>query len=431
MSMQGEEMPSQMTNFEGLLETAPDALVGVDQEGVIRFVNRQTESLFGYEREDLVGQPVEILMPESLRAVHRVYRQGYGQHAKDRAMGTGLKLRGRRRDGTQFHVDIALSPIDSGDGLFVIAVVRDKSGWEKTGEDRYRSDLLGAIVEHSDDAIIGKTLDGIIRSWNPAAERMYGYSRDEVIGKSIDILGSNDRTGEMHAILAMISAGEPVSHLETIRVRKDGTTLTVSLTVSPIRDAHDAIIGASTIARDMTEQRQAFEAARSMIEASLDSLVAISPEGRITDVNEATVKVTGVSRDQLMGTAFSDYFTEPEKANAIYQRVFEQGMAVDCPLTLRHRDGTLTEVLYNASVYRDPAGNVLGVFAAARDVTKLMQAQREIAEQRAQELDRLEELERFHRLTVGRELKMIQLKKQNEYLSRHGTAEQDESDHEL
>jgi PAS domain S-box-containing protein len=113
-----------------------------------------------------------------------------------------------------------------------------------------------------------------------------------------------------------------------------------------------------------------------MIEASLDSLVAISPEGKITDVNEATVKATGVSRDQLIGTAFSDYFTEAEKANEIYQRVFAQGMAVDYPLTLRHRDGTLTEVLYNASVYRDPVDNVLGVFAAARDVTKLMHAYR-------------------------------------------------------
>jgi PAS domain S-box-containing protein len=423
-------MPSQMTNFEGLLETAPDALVRVDQDGMIRFVNRQTESLFGYDRDDLVGQPVETLVPESDRAVHRVHRQCYVQDPRARAMGTSLKLRGRRRDGTQSPVDIALSPIDTGDGLFVIAAVRDKTRWEKTQEDRHFSDLLRAIVEHSDDAIIGKTLDGIITSWNPAAERMYGYSRDEVIGKSIDLLSTKDRTGQMHTILAMISAGEPVDHLETIRVRKDGTTITVSLNVSPIRDAHDAIIGASTIVRDMTAQKQAFDAARSMIEASLDSLVAISPEGKITDVNEATVKATGVSRDQLIGTAFSDYFTEPEKANEIYRRVFAQGMAVDYPLTLRHRDGTLTEVLYNASVYRDPVDNVLGVFAAARDVTKLMHAYREITEQPAQELDRLEELERFHRLTVGRELKMIELKKENEYLKRHFTAEQSESDHQ-
>jgi PAS domain S-box-containing protein len=169
----------------------------------------------------------------------------------------------------------------------------------------------------------------------------------------------------------------------------------------------------STIARDMTAARQAFEAARSMIESSLDSLVAISAEGKITDANQATVKLTGVPRDQLIGTSFSDYFTDPAKAEEIYQRVFTDGMAADYPLTLRHRDRheTSTDVLYNASVYRDTAGNVLGVFAAARDVTEQMRAQREVVE-------RLTELERFQRLTVGRELKMIELKKEIENLKK-------------
>src|SRR5665811_141736 len=127
-------------------------------------------------------------------------------------------------------------------------------------------------------------------------------------------------------------------------------------------------------------------------------------------------------RDRLIGTSFSDYFTEPEKAEEIYQLVFTEGMAVDYPLTMHHRDRTLTEVLYNASVYRDTKGNVLGVFAAARDVTNQMQAQREIAEQQARELERLAELERFQRLTVGRELKMIELKKEIEHLKNLGPA---------
>jgi PAS domain S-box-containing protein len=227
----------------------------------------------------------------------------------------------------------------------------------------------------------------------------------------------------MHTILARIRAGQPVERLEATRVRKDGSAITVSLTVSPIHDQRGAIIGASTIARDMTEQREAFEAARSMIESSLDSLVAISPEGKITDANRATVKLTGVPRDQLIGTSFSDYFTDPRRAEAIYQLVFTEGMAVDYPLTLRHRDGheTFTEVLYNASVYRDAAGKVLGVFAAARDVTEQMRSQREVVE-------RLAELEEFQRLTVGRELKMIELKKEIEYLRKLGPPERDEFD---
>ena len=177
----------------------------------------------------------------------------------------------------------------------------------------------------------------------------------------------------------------------------------------------------STIARDMTAARQAFNAARSMIESSLDSLVAISAEGKITDANQATVKLTGVPRDQLIGTSFSDYFTDPAKAEEIYQRVFTDGMAADYPLTLRHRHETSTDVLYNASVYRDTAGNVLGVFAAARDVTEQMRAQREVVE-------RLAELEQFQRMTVGRELKMIELKKEIENLKKLAPPEQDEFD---
>src|SRR5919201_4736875 len=109
---------------------------------------------------------------------------------------------------------------------------------------------------------------------------------------------------------------------------------------------------------------------RSVMGASLDPLVTISPEGKITDVNAATIRVTGVDREKLVGTDFSDYFTEPDKAREGYQQVFAQGFVTDYPLTIRHTDGSRTDVLYNASVYKDASGNVLGVFAAARDVTE-------------------------------------------------------------
>src|ERR1035437_4708950 len=370
----GCAMSSKTTKFEGLLEAVPDALVGVDHAGVIRFVNRQTELLFGYERDDLIGAPLETLGPESLRPVHKVHRERYVAAPFTRTMGLDLELRGRRRDGTQFPVDIALSHTDTEDGPLVIAAVRDITGRKKTEEAHQQSERLAAIVEHSDDATIGKTFDGIVTSWNPAAERMYGYSSEEMVGTSIDQLSPDGRTGEIISILARIKAGQDVEHFETLRVGKDGTVLPVLLTVSPVRDADGAVVGASTITRDMTQEKEAFDAARSMIESSLDALVAISPEGMITDANEATVKATGIPRVELIGTTFSDCFTEPEKANAIYQLVFEQGMAVDYPLTIRHRDGTLTDVTYNDSVYRDAGGKVLGVFAAARDVTEARQA---------------------------------------------------------
>ena len=161
--------------------------------------------------------------------------------------------------------------------------------------------------------------------------------------------------------------------------------------------------------------KRASQYARSLLEASMDPLVTISPEGKITDVNEASIKVTGVSREKLIGTDFSDYFTEPQKAREGYIKVFEKSFVSDYPLTIRHKDGKLTDVLYNASVYKDDKGNVLGVFAAARDVTAQKKLESEVAE-RQNELERLAELERFRKLTVGRELKMIELKKENEEL---------------
>ncbi|HYS44643.1 MAG TPA: PAS domain S-box protein, partial [Geobacteraceae bacterium] len=241
--------------------------------------------------------------------------------------------------------------------------------------------FLASIVESSDDAIVGKTPEGVITSWNPAAERMYGYTAQEIVGKHISILLPPDRPREMDEILEKIRKGERVEHYETIRVRKDGSTIHVSLTVSPIHDAAGRLIGVSSIKRDIGERKRAeeqFQATsqyvRSLIEASLDPLVTISPEGKITDVNEATMRVTGMSRDKLVGTDFSNYFTEPENARKGYEQVFSKGSVVDYPLTIRHKDGRLLDVLYNASVYKDLQGNVLGVFAAARDVTAQRQA---------------------------------------------------------
>jgi PAS domain S-box-containing protein len=247
------------------------------------------------------------------------------------------------------------------------------------------ADRLAAIIECSNDAIIVETTAGIVTTWNPGAEAIYGYSAQEIIGKSISIVIPPDRQGEFDAILDKIRQGQRISHYETERLRKDGQIVFVSLSVSPLKDKAGRLVGVSTTTRDVTERKRAEEKlrqaslyARSLIEASLDPLVTISKDGKIMDVNRATEQVTGRARDKLIGSDFCDYFTEPEKARRGYEQVFAEESVQDYALAIRHASGRVIDVLYNASVFRNSGGEVEGIFAAARDVTRRKQAEEKL-----------------------------------------------------
>ena len=255
-----------------ILEAIPDALVAVNQHGVIIQINSQTESLFRYTRDELIGQKIEVLVPERQRPQHDQHREHFHRQPKIRRMGSGLDLYGRRRDGSEFPVEISLSPIAAGDGMIVLSVIRDISDRKRIEEELRRANeeldrrksrelrdyqtRLSLIVDSSQDAIIGKTLEGIITHWNKGAEQMYGYTAQELIGSPIALLAPPERKDEIPAILERIRAGERVEYFETVRVTKDGRRLNVSISISPIQDAEGKVIGASTIARDITAQRK-------------------------------------------------------------------------------------------------------------------------------------------------------------------------------
>ncbi len=234
--------------------------------------------------------------------------------------------------------------------------------------------LLAAIVESSGDAIIGVTFGGLVVSWNRGAENLYKYKSGEIVGKSILTIIPKDRIGELEDAIAKTKKGELVAHSESIRVCKDGSMVTVSVGISPILDQTGKIVGMSSISQNVVGSKKTIDYARSLIEASHESLIAISPEGKITDLNEATVKVTGVSRENIINTDFSSYFTEPEVARRGYEEAIKSGSISDYPVTMKSKDGKLIDVLYTASVYKDESGNVIGVIAAARDVTAAKQA---------------------------------------------------------
>ena len=232
------------------------------------------------------------------------------------------------------------------------------------------------LLDLAHDAIIVAGMDGRILFWSAGAEETYGFSKGEALGRSMPELLHIQSAIPMKEIVDMVKHRGRWEG-ELVHTCKDGREATVH---SRWALRHDKVTGSMEILevnRDMTVRKRAEEALRTMgaynrslIEASLDPLVTISPEGRINDVNSATERVTGYPRDKLIGTDFSDYFTDPKKARAGYQRVFEEGVVRDYELVIRHKDGYTTPVLYNASLYTDDEGRVIGVLAAARDISE-------------------------------------------------------------
>jgi PAS domain S-box-containing protein len=274
----GQDLVAETLLSTSVVEAIPDAVAAVNQQGFIIQVNSQTESLFGYSRDELMGQKIEILVPEGQRTRHELHREQFHQQPKIRRMGSGLDLYGRRRDGSEFPVEISLSPVASADGVVVLSAIRDISDRKRIEEELRRANeeldkrksrelrdyqtRIALIVDSSQDAIIGKNLDGVVTHWNKGAEQMYGYTAAEIIGKPVSLLAPPERADEIPEILHKIRHGERVDYFESVRITKDKRKLNVSISISPVYDAEGAIVGASTIARNITAQKKVEEQLR-------------------------------------------------------------------------------------------------------------------------------------------------------------------------
>ncbi len=366
-----------------ILEATPDAILVVDSDGQIVTVNAQTELLFGYERGDLIGQQVEMLLPEPLGDRHVAHRQAFAADPRTRAMGAGLELAARRKDGTALPVEISLSPLSTPDGLFVISAIRDVTPRHQVEQERAR---LAAIVEASNDAIIGTLLAGRIISWNPAAERLYGYSATEAIGQAVDMLVPPDQAPGVPAILERIQHGETIDSLEVIRTTKDGRRINVALTISPVRDHDGAVIGAATIARDITQRLRAEEALREVEErfqgafaAAAIGMALVSPGGRFLQVNRSLCQILGYSEEELLATTFQ-VITHPDdlEADLLLVQQLLDGEIPTYTLEKRylHKDGSVVWGLLSVSVVRNEAGAPLYFISQIQDVSRAREAER-------------------------------------------------------
>ena len=249
--------------FERLFEFSPDAIAVTDQQGRILRVNAQVESLFGYSREELISRPIEMLMPDRFRGIHASHRQRYAQEMLMRPMGAGLNLVGRRKDGTEFPVDIMLSPVKGEQGVAVIAVIRDITDRKKAeaqlreSEERFRL-LVDGVKDY---AMFMLDPEGRVTSWNPAAQRIKGYTAEEILGRHFSQFYTRED----------IEHGKPEHALETAaaqgrfedegwRLRKDGSRFWANVIVTALRTEDGRLRGFSKVTRDFTERKRAEEA---------------------------------------------------------------------------------------------------------------------------------------------------------------------------
>ncbi len=245
---------------------------------------------------------------------------------------------------------------------------------------RRAGDLLAAIVDSSDDAIISKTLDGVITSWNKSAERLFGYTREEAVGQHITLIIPEDRRDEEAKIVERLRRGERVDHFETVRLRKDGTLLELSLTISPVKDAAGRVIGASKVARGITEQKQIEKALAErarLLDLSSDAIFVRDAADRVTYWNRSASELYGYSREEAVGRVSHELLrTEfPEPLERITEQLHQDNRWTG-ELIHRHKDGSRIVVASRWTLDRDGGGNRKRVLETNNDITQQKQSEK-------------------------------------------------------
>jgi two-component system sensor histidine kinase/response regulator len=378
-----------------IFNSANFSSIATDAKGVIQIFNVGAERMLGYTAAEVVNKitPADISDPEEVIARAKELSVELETHIEpgfdalvfkaSRRIEDIYELTYIRKDGSRFPAMVSVTALrDDRDTIIGYLLIGTDNNARKKAEASIQaaSQYARSLIEASLDPLVTISAQGKITDVNAATEQVTGVARSHLIGSDFaDYCTAPDKAREGYQ--QVFAQGFVTDYALAIR-HVSGKITDVLYNSSLFHDGDGNVLGAFAAARDITERKRAEEAAqaasqyaRSLIEASLDPLVTISAQGKITDVNAATEQVTGVDRIRLIGSDFSDYFTDPAKAREGYQQVFSQGFVTDYALAIRHVSGKTTDVLYNSSLFHDGDGNVLGAFAAARDITERKRAE--------------------------------------------------------
>lgn len=374
--------------FEAVLRCCDDAIITKTLDGIVTSWNPAAQRLFGYAAHEMLGQPLLRLFPperqnEESFILEKIVQGEWVDHFET------VRL---HKSGRRLHVSVTISPIRDAEGRIVGAskIARDIS---ERVELWHRSQLFQAIVESTDDAVISKTTQGIVTSWNAAAEQLFGYRADEMIGQPMLRLLPPDRQSEETEILRRIAAGQRIAHFQTQRCHRDGHRLAVSVTISPVRDHLGRVSGASTIMRDISHQKRLEEQLRltaSVFTHANEGVVITDPQGRMVDVNQAFERITGYTREEALGRTAQFLRSGRDGPDVMTQLMAELQAHGRCQgeVWSRRKTGEAYAGLLTVSRVDDAAGQPQNYVALFADVTSMRVQQ-----------EKLEHLAHFDALT--------------------------------
>ena len=371
-----------------VIGSAMDAIITLDADQKIVLFNQAAERMFRCRSEEVLGQSLERFIPQSFRDQHEAHVRRFGTTGEtNRAMGSRQAISGLRADGEEFPIEASISQVESGEAKLYTVILRDIT--ERTQQEMYRA-RLAAIVDSSEDAILSKDLDGKIVSWNKGAEKLFGYTSAEAIGRTVGIITPPALLYEERHYLAEISAGRTVRREDATRLRKDGSLVEVELVVSPVRDDKGVIIGACSVSRDVTAQREMEQELqqsegryRQLFESSGNAIAThkmlFDDDGNAVDyitldVNGAYERMTGLTKAQVIGKKIMEVLPGLER---YWVEMFGRVVTTGEPAMYEHYAAPLGRFFQGTAFRMGPS--LFGI--SVIDVTERRQNEDKIAEQ--------------------------------------------------